>query len=284
MAKGALEARAAAEQDDNPAAAAAAAAGRGPHSGGEEALKLSHAYLILSEPSLDGSLDKPGPQFGLIHFQFNPKELSLGKAASWARQTAKGNKKAGAPQYLGAMPSKITLEMFFDASGKQDDSVVKRVQQLFDCCAPTPASVQAGKGSPPWVMFRWGQHTEFHAYVASVQAKYTLFTAAGIPIRATCSVTLEEIAGDPPKQNPTSGGLVPRRVHVLVEGDTLAGIAYKEYGNASLWRAVAIVNRIDDPMRLRPGTSVLLPSVTELPAGAPSDRVEQEGVSVRVLQ
>lgn len=284
MAQGALEARAAAEQDDNPAAAAAAAAGRRPHSGGEEALKLSHAYLILSEPSPDGSLDKPGPQFGLIHFQFNPKELTLGKAASWARKAAKENKKAGAPQYLGAMPSKLTLEMFFDASGKQDDSVVKRVQQLFDCCSPTPASLQAKKGSPPWVMFRWGQHTEFHAYVSSVQAKYTLFTAAGTPLRATCTVTLEEIAGDPPKQNPTSGGLVPHRVHTIIEGDTLAGIAYKEYGDASLWRAVAAANRIDDPMRLRPGSRIMLPSVTELPVGAPTDNALQEGVAVRGLQ
>jgi nucleoid-associated protein YgaU len=275
--------RAEAEQNNNAAADAAVAAGRSPHRGGEEALKLSHAYLILSEPSLDGSLDKPGPQFGLIHFQFNPKELSLGKAASWVRQTAKANQKAGAPQYLGAMPSKITVEMFFDASGKQDDSVVKRVQQLFDCCAPTPASVQAGKGSPPWVMFRWGKHTEFHAYVASVQAKYTLFTAAGIPVRATCTVTLEEIAGDPPKQNPTSGGLVPRRMHVLVEGDTLAGIAYKEYGNTALWRALAAVNGIDDPMRLRSGTSVLLPAVTELPTAALPDRFGHEGAASRGL-
>jgi nucleoid-associated protein YgaU len=101
-----------------------------------------------------------------------------------------------------------------------------------------------------------------------VQVKYTLFTAAGVPVRAPCTVALEEIAGDPPKQNPTSGGLVPRRVHVLIEGETLAGIAYNEYGNASLWRAVAAANRIDDPMRLRPGTSVLLPAVNELPSGA----------------
>jgi nucleoid-associated protein YgaU len=55
-------------------------------------------------------------------------------------------------------------------------------------------------------------------------------------------------------------------VHVLVEGDTLAGIAYNEYGNPSLWRAVAAANGIDDPMRLRSGTSVLLPSVNDLPS------------------
>ncbi|MEN8582294.1 hypothetical protein ABFP37_06270 [Burkholderia sp. RS01] len=249
----------------SPAAAAAAAGTSG--RGGEEALKLSHAYLELFEPSKDGSLDKPGPQFGRIDFQFNPKELTMGKSASWARQTAKANGKAGAPQYKGPMPSKLALEMFFDASGKQDDAVVQRVEKLFACCAPTDASLKQNKGSPPWVLFRWGKLTGFLAYVSSVQVKYTLFTAAGLPVRATCTVTLEEISGDPPKQNPSSGGLVPRRLHVLVEGDTLAGIAYREYGDASLWRAVAAANGIDDPMRLRPGNSVMLPAVDELPSG-----------------
>ena len=43
----------------------------------------------------------------------------------------------------------------------------------------------------------------------------------GLPIRATCQVTLEELAGDAPKQNPTSGGLVPHRVHQVVAGDSL---------------------------------------------------------------
>lgn len=247
-----------------PAAAASGAAG----AGGEGALKLSHAYLELYEPSKDGSLDKAGPQLGRIDFQFNPKELSLGKAASWSRQTAKANQKAGPPQYNGPMPAKLALEMFFDASGKQDDAVVQRVEKLFSCCTPTAASLKQNKGSPPWVLFRWGQLTGSLSYIASVQVKYTLFTAAGVPVRATCTVSLEEIAGDPPKQNPTSGGLVPRRVHVLLEGDTLAGIAYAEYGDASLWRSVAAANRIDDPMRLRSGTSVLLPAVNELPPAA----------------
>jgi hypothetical protein len=231
--------------------------------------KLEHAYLELHEPSPDGSLAKPGPRLSQIDFQFNPKELTLAKSASWARNTGKGNKKSGPPQYQGPQPSKLTLEMFFDASDSQDNSVVKRVEQLFACCVPTTSSHQAKKGSPPWVLFRWGGLTGFLAYISSVQAKYTLFTSSGLPVRALCTVTLEELAGEAPKQNPTSGGLVPRRVHVLVQGDTLAGIAYAEYGDASLWRAVAQVNGIDDPLRLRPGTRLLLPVTDELrPAAA----------------
>jgi hypothetical protein len=232
--------------------------------------KLEHAYLLLHEPSPDGKLSKPGPEIGKIAFQFNPKELSLSKSASWSRDSGKGNKKSGPPQYLGPQPSKLTLEMFFDASDTQDASVVKYVERLFACCVPTPPSHQKDKGSPPWVLFRWGGLTGFLSYISSVTAKYTMFTPGGTPIRAVCTVQLDELAGEPPKQNPTSGGMVPRRVHVLVEGDTLPCLAYQEYGDATLWRAVADLNGIDDPMRLRSGTTLLMPAAEDLAAARPA--------------
>jgi hypothetical protein len=233
--------------------------------------KLEHAYLQLHEPSSDGSFAKPGAQLGKIEFQFNPKELSLSKAAAWTRPSGRGNKKSGPPQYNGPQPSKLTLEMFFDASDTQDNSVVKKVEQLFACCVPTDSSFQQKKGSPPWVLFRWGGLTGFLAYISSVSVKYTLFTSGGLPVRATCTVTLEELAGDAPRQNPTSGGMVPRRVHVTVEGDTLQAVAFREYGNAAMWRDVAEANGVDDPMRLRPGTSLLLPALSEIRHGARAD-------------
>jgi hypothetical protein len=244
--------------------------------GGGARPKLEHAYLQLHEPSSDGSLSKPGAQIGKIDFQFNPKELSLAKSASWTRASGRGNKKSGPPQFNGPQPAKLSLEMFFDASDTQDSSVVKTVERLFACCVPTDASHEQKKGSPPWVLFRWGGLTGFLAYVSSVTVKYTLFTSSGLPVRATCTVTLDELAGEAPKQNPTSGGLVPRRLHVVIEGDTLAGIAYREYGNALMWRALATINGIDDPMRLRPGTRLLLPTAEEAHAGDPASVAHRE--------
>ncbi|WP_315098960.1 LysM peptidoglycan-binding domain-containing protein [uncultured Cellulomonas sp.] len=231
---------------------------------------LEHAKLELHEPSKDGALDKPGPLIDTVDFQFNPKELTLSKSAKWTRPTTRGSKKASPPQYQGPQPSKMTLEMFLDASvffdpnRTQDDSVVKTVERLFQCCVPTDASHGQKKDSPPWVQLRWGGLTGFVAYIESVQVKYTLFTPTGLPVRAVCTVTLQELAGEPPGTNPTSGGRVPHREHVVVQGDSLAGIAYAEYGDASLWRAVADVNRVDDPSRLRPGRRLLLPTAEEL--------------------
>ena len=42
-------------------------------------------------------------------------------------------------------------------------------------------------------------------------------------------------------------------------GDSLASVAYAEYGDPTAWRAVARFNGIDDPLRCRPGTRLLLP-------------------------
>ncbi len=230
--------------------------------------KLVHACLLLHEPSRDGSLTKPGPQIDSIPFQFNPKELSLSKSAQWKRHAASGNKKSAPPQYQGTAPSKLSLEMFFDATDNHGTRVVDRVEQLFSACVPTTDSHSKDKANPPWVLFQWGGLTGFLAYISSVTAKYTVFTEEGLPVRAVCTVTLEELAGELPKQNPTSGGLRPRRVHTVIDGDTLAGIAYAEYGDASMWRAVAHANGIDDPIRIRSGTTLLLPSPEEALAPA----------------
>lgn len=249
------------------------------------AATLTHAKLELHEPSMDGALDKPGPLIDTIKFQFNPKELTLGKTAKWTRPTTRGSSRSSPPQYQGPQPSKLTLEMFLDASvffdpgQRQDGTVVETVEKLFRCCVPTQASHGQKKDSPPWVMFSWGGLTGFVAYVESVQVKYTLFTPAGLPVRAVCTVTLQELAGEPPGTNPTSGGRVPHREHLVVQGDNLAGIAYAEYGDAALWRAVADVNRVDDPSRLRPGTRLLLPAADELARVGRAGRAGREAVA-----
>ncbi|GAA2825497.1 LysM peptidoglycan-binding domain-containing protein [Kitasatospora paracochleata] len=238
------------------------AASTGPGGGGRP--KLERAYLELRHPPADGGSSAPGPHLGKIDFQFNPKELSLAKSATWERKTARGARTAGPAEFKGPQPSKLTLEMFFDATARQDDRVVRAVEQLFSCCVPTDQTHSQSQGVPPWVVFHWGGLTGFVGYISQVQAKYTLFTAGGLPIRAVCQVTLEELNGEAPGQNPTSGALAARRVHRVVAGDTLALLAWREYGDPTAWREIAEANGIDDPMRLRPGSELLLPGAEEL--------------------
>ena len=221
--------------------------------------------VFEAKPAGGGS--KPGASIDRIPFQFNPKELSIAKSAKWERKNARGPKTAGPPEFTGADPCKLTLEMFFDATDTMDGNVVARVEQLFHCCVPTDEARQEEGRRPRWSCFSWGNVKSFAGFVTSVQAKYTLFTAQGTPIRATCSVSIEEMPGNPPKQNPTSGGLALTSVRTVVAGDSLASIAYREYGDPTMWRPLAAFNGIDDPLRLRLGATLLLPAVDDLMAG-----------------
>jgi nucleoid-associated protein YgaU len=233
--------------------------------------KMQKAALMLYDAAPAGGGGAPGGSRGSIDFQFNPKEVTIAKTAKWERKTAKGASKAGPPEFNGSEPCKLTVEMFFDAGGAQDGSVVAAVEKLFTCCVPTPESLSSKKPSPPLVVLHWGSVSSFPAFVTSVSAKYTLFSSDGTPIRATCAVAMEEMPADPSRQNPTSGSQDVRRVHRTVAGDTLASVAYAEYGDPAQWRALAAYNGIDDPLRVRLGRTLLLPTPEEL-AGAGSMR------------
>nr|WP_238355847.1 peptidase M23 [Kribbella sandramycini] len=208
-----------------------------------------------------------GASRGAIAFQFNPNELTVRKAAKWNSEPGRGAKKAAPPEFQGPEPGKLTVEMFFDATDTMNDAVVKAVKALFECCAPTDTSMGKNKPVPPLVVFHWGALDFFPSFITSVTAKYTLFTPEGTPVRATCTVDLQEMPAQTAKQNPTSGSLTARRTHVLLEGESLATVAYAEYGDPAMWRPLARANDIDDPLRLTPGSTLLLPAADELLAG-----------------
>jgi hypothetical protein len=233
-------------------------------SGDKSRQKVERAQLLMFESSPAEGGRKLDGQIGVIDFQFNPKELTIAKTVKWDSTATTGAKAAGPPEFKGPEPGKLTLEMFFDATAKHDGSVVAAVDKLFSCCVATDKTHANDKPMPPLVKFKWGAITSFPAYVTSVSAKYTLFSADGTPIRATCTVSIVEMPGEMKKQNPTSGSLAARSMHRMIVGDTLASVAYAEYGDPTLWRPLATFNRVDDPLRIPLGSVMLLPSAAEL--------------------
>ncbi|GAA2898131.1 peptidase M23 [Actinoplanes cyaneus] len=221
------------------------------------------AGLQLFQPPAAGGDQPGGPLGGPITFMFNPNELALSKSANWIPHVARAAEDVGVAEFSGSGPRTLSLTIFLDATEKHDRSVQERVEKLLTCCVPTKASIAAKAPSPPWVKFTWGQFqtVSFYSYVSQIDANYKLFDPDGTPLRATCTLTLTEISGSTPGQNPTSGALTAQRVHRLVAGDTLEMLAYREYGDPTIWRVIAEANEIDDPTRLRPGRQLLLPAV-----------------------
>ncbi|WP_167490858.1 peptidase M23 [Nocardia terpenica] len=222
---------------------------------------LARAALVIYEPPA-GPGQAPGPVRARIRLQFNPSSLALGKRASWARTPARTAPRTAGAEYTGAEPRAMSLEVFLDAG---HGHVQEQVETLLSCCAPTDASVAARRPSAPWVQLEWGtsRTTAFPALVTSVEAIYTLFSPTGTPMRATCTVYLEEAGGAVPRQNPTSGGQGALAAHRMVQGETLAHIAWRAYRDASLWRAVARASDVTDPFVMPAGTTVVIPAVED---------------------
>ena len=206
------------------------------------------------------------PETTRLVFMYNPAEITTSKSATWNRPQARGARSANRPEFAGAGPQNVQLEITFDAWDTPDADVTASVKTLFEWTKPTPNSITRHLPRPPMLGFEWGSSRVFEGYrcfLKTVQARYTLFKPDGTPVRATCQITLEEIPEEPQGQNPTSGSRESRRSIVLDGADSLAGVAYREYGNAALWRGIAAFNEIDDPLRVAPGTRILVPSLGE---------------------
>ena len=201
---------------------------------------------------------------GEVRFTFNPSEYTLAKSAEWRATPTSGAPTAPTPEFLGTRPRTLTLRLLFDAWAADGESVVTSVEQLLTWMNPTETSRARGRPTPPILVFQWGWNRYFDAYLGSVDAQYTMFDNEGTPVRATVTVTLVEVPSEPGRQNPTSGARAHHRTAMLGAGESLQSIAYREYGDAALWRGLAAANGVDDPLRVAVGTRVWVPPRREV--------------------
>lgn len=221
---------------------------------------LARAQLLIMEPPAKVGA-KPGATIARVKFQFNPNKLGLSKTIEWRRKPSRTAKESSMPEFVGSGPRSLSVEVFLDATAEHDDSVEKKVEDLLKACVPTPRSLASKKPASPWVRFEWGtaRTTSFDGVLTSLSVDYSLFDVDARPLRATCSLAIEEASVGAPRQNPTSGADSATRTHRVVAGDSLAQLAWREYGDATAWRLIAEANQIDDPLVLVPGTELLVP-------------------------
>jgi len=127
---------------------------------------------------------------------------------------------------------------------------------------PALSNHKSKKGRPPVVIFQWGSTWTFKAVITSIRERFTLFLSNGTPVRSTLDVTFQQIQDEKwyPSTNPTSGGVGGERIWTVNEGDTLAWIAYKEYGDPNLWRLIADANKLTRVRQLMPGITLEIPN------------------------
>jgi nucleoid-associated protein YgaU len=88
-----------------------------------------------------------------------------------------------------------------------------------------------------------------------------MFRPNGEPARALVDLELTQSEQAQPGQNPTTRAIAGMKVHTVTDGDSLQSIAYKNYGDATRWRTLAEANGIDNPLTLRRGHELTIPSL-----------------------
>jgi len=203
------------------------------------------------------------PGIGVLVFPYHPEEYTITKTATW--KSVEQPTGAGTKVYHGARASSLDIKIHLDVFAIPPSPPSLYVPMLHMAMAPTPVSDALGDSQAPQVMLQWGANIIYETAVIRKMSVTHHRHLLGVPIRSTVTLTLEEVPlpFPLPDTNPTSGGLATRRTHTVVEGDTLASIAYQEYRNPNKWRALAAANGIDDPMRIKPGTVLIVPDRRE---------------------
>lgn len=203
-----------------------------------------------------------------LECSFNPKEYTFQKQNQWEQKKTSGG---NVPQlsFGGGSPATLQMELYFDTysqSGSKDAKDVRKeyTDKLWKLMMVEPKTRDAKtkKARPPRVRFQWGKAWSFNAVITQISQKFTLFSAEGTPVRATCTVSFQQEKDEAhlAPQNPTSGGIGGERFWTVSEGDTLGWIAYQTYGQSHRWREIADANHLTSVRELMPGTVLVIPN------------------------
>src|SRR6266542_64484 len=137
----------------------------------------------------------------MIELQYNPTELSWDKSAQIAEISIPGLD-APLQQFVRGQAEKLTLELFFDTTdhgvGKGAVSVTTLTDRIYQL-----VKIEPTRHAPPICTFIWNdqfpgssisdasgnqRRNGFTCVVESVTQKFTLFSPAGVPLRATLTV------------------------------------------------------------------------------------------------
>jgi nucleoid-associated protein YgaU len=189
-----------------------------------------------------------------IPVMFNPPEYRIERTNEFAEVGVPGLG-SSVLQFVRGSAQTLSMDLFFDATDLGVD--VRTITEL----VVGLTSLNAKTHAPPRLMFVWGSLI-FPCVLESVLQHFDYFNAAGIPLRATLTVTLKEcnelqdlLSSTPLESADKTKG------RVVTAGDTLQGIAAREYDDPRQWRLIAQATNIDNPLTIRPGLNLIIPAL-----------------------
>lgn len=242
-------------------------------------------------------LEATGEQYRCL---LNPESLVLRRLAGvtdrhWAGGLIAGTELADDPLLLtGGGNTELELDLLFDVSLAGSTVTSEDVRDLtgplWDLAENTRWSATYGR--PPLVRLVWGKGWNVPGIVTAVAERLEQFTQGGIPARSWLRLRLRRVAepsrpSAPPDRDAlltaVKEGLSPEaalRATEQAEAHDLTGttgdggcderldqLAYRYYGDPSLWRLLADFNGLSDPLHLSGGQTLLAPALADLGAG-----------------
>ncbi len=178
-----------------------------------------------------GSIDAGSEEGGklTVKAQYNPATLEISQSIAWkkpeaatqgggtapASATAKPDENYMAQEYTGSDGRTMSIELLFDGfetggkisgadAGVTVLAMVGRLETLSR--VQDPKSSDEKKRRPHHCVVVWGGAggalERFTCVIESLTTKYTMFSSAGVPLRATCTVKLKEAASADKKKAP----------------------------------------------------------------------------------
>ena len=147
-----------------------------------------------------------------VDAQYNPSQLQVDKTVPWQKnpQSNKAPEKGIQLEFTGAEGRTMTLELTFDGY-EQKRSVADQVDTLNEMASVlTPGSKDENQRRPHMCVVKWGATIpSFRCVIESLSTKYTMFSDAGVPLRATCTVKLKEADVVSMAKADATGGATP---------------------------------------------------------------------------
>jgi len=194
---------------------------------------------------------------------FNPEEYSLNRDINYAQIAVPG---LSGPllQFVHGNMQTLEMELFLDTyeEHRQGSRVMNQagadvrdqVRAVTDLMNIDP-TIHA----PPVLMFTWGS-LSFTCVLARVSQRYIMFRPDGKPVRARLQVTFNEFRNADLEAKEIKRETVDyTKIYTVISGDTLSAIAGRVYGNARMWRPIALANGVDNPRRLEAGARLVIP-------------------------
>jgi hypothetical protein len=226
-------------------------------------MELTKLKILVEKNFPTFQLDKP------IEVLFNPNQIKLSKTG-W-RTGSNGN------PIPSDTPATLSMTLFFDTS------LINAKSRTFDPTLVTPVKVRkapdvrkytkeiyqltqnrselaaSGEPRPPVCRLVWGlrEAVFFQGVLVSLTKNFTRFLEDGTPIRATLECSFQ--AWEAPETEQRAKNPIDDPIHIVKRGETLSSIAAQEYNDPSLWRVIAITNRLSNPRAILPGQLLTIP-------------------------